>query len=292
MKKYIWIIGFLFLITCLPVFGQWDKTGGGGTGTVDNTPDNGGTDAAGEDWAYDHANGTSPHVAFNLISLLSTKTPQAKTYADNDDDNETIGTDFTSEVINITGDNDANNDSIDLQDGTVAGQQLIFNAYALIDSSDTFTIDVETDSTAVNMTDTSGLITFTDVGQWAWLEWNGAAWLKKWPITSMDIAVPVPNIADPDTWTLTTNYGHYTGSAAGAVSLVAPTIYDSIVFDTEGTGAMTINPAGTDHIWLNGTDCGESKGIVSGGTTGDTAAIKYRTSTTFSAKANGFTCVP
>jgi hypothetical protein len=31
MKKYIWIIGFMVLITCLPVLGQWDKSTGNAT---------------------------------------------------------------------------------------------------------------------------------------------------------------------------------------------------------------------------------------------------------------------
>ena len=137
----------------------------------------------------------------------------------------------------------------------------------------------------------AGGFVLTDPGQRVELYWNASIYTVLWPITSIDIAVPVPNIADPDTWTLTTNYGHYTGNAEGSVSLVAFTIYDSILFDTEGTGKMTIDPLGTNHIYLNGVDCGEGVAIESSETTGDTVVIKYRTSTTGSAKGNGFTCV-
>jgi hypothetical protein len=79
-------------------------------------------------------------------AFVQAQTSQAKTYADNDADDETVGTDLTSSWINVTGDNDSDNDSIDLQDGTIDGQKITFYAAALIDADDTFTVNV-TDTT-------------------------------------------------------------------------------------------------------------------------------------------------
>jgi hypothetical protein len=275
MKKYIWIIGLLILIACLPVLGQWNKSTG--NATITQTITDGNTTEAPSSDAVNDA------LAGKMSTSLQISTPQTYNYTESGNI-----TGITSTWVNLNDTGAAGAKTLDVQNATT-NDKYIFYAASGQSVANPLTINMS-ETTCTNCP--AGGFILTDPGQRVELYWNTSIYTVLWPITSMDLEVPVPNIADPDTWTLTTNYGHYTGSAEGAVSLVAPTIYDSIVFDTEGTGAMTINPAGTDHIWLNGTDCSESKGIVSGGTTGDTAAIKYRTSTTFSAKANGFTCVP
>ena len=47
--------------------------------SVDNTPDDGGADAAGEDWAYDHAAAVDPHPGYQLESGMSTAVPANET---------------------------------------------------------------------------------------------------------------------------------------------------------------------------------------------------------------------
>ena len=114
-------------------------------------------------------------TATTFTSNYTIITPQSITYDDDDDNDETIATDLTSSVILVTGDNDSDNDSIDLQDGTVAGQILTFIAVALVDDDDTFTIDAETDSTCTGCPD-AGIFAFDDVGDKVTLYWTGAFW--------------------------------------------------------------------------------------------------------------------
>jgi len=99
--------------------------------------------------------------------------PQAKTYDDNDDDDETVGVDLLSSIIFITGDNDSDNDSIDLQDGTVDGQMITFIAAANVDADDTFTIDAETDSTCTGCPN-SGILVLDTVGDSVSIVWSGS----------------------------------------------------------------------------------------------------------------------
>ena len=78
---------------------------------------------------------------------------------------------LTSSLLLLTGDNDGDNDAIDLQDGTVTGQQLTIVGVALIDSDDTIT---------VAMTDTTctGCLTvlLDEIGDTWGLVWTGLTW--------------------------------------------------------------------------------------------------------------------
>jgi len=101
--------------------------------------------------------------------------PQSKTY-EADDDSETIGTDLTSSVVLVTGDNDSSDETVDLQDGTVAGQMITFITVALVDDTDdAFILDVETDSTCTGCP-TSGIFTLETVGSSVTLYWTGSFW--------------------------------------------------------------------------------------------------------------------
>jgi hypothetical protein len=78
---------------------------------------------------------------------------------------------LTSSLLLLTGDNDADNDAIDLQDGTITGQQLTIIGVALIDGDDTIT---------VNMADTTctGCLTvlLDEIGDTWGLVWTGTTW--------------------------------------------------------------------------------------------------------------------
>ena len=81
---------------------------------------------------------------------------------------------LTAEIILLSGDNDSDSDTLDLQDGTYSGQTATFIAYSGIDSDDTCTISM-TDTTCVNCP--SGGIVFDSLGQSDKLAWNGSAWV-------------------------------------------------------------------------------------------------------------------
>jgi len=78
---------------------------------------------------------------------------------------------LTGSLLLITGDDDTDNDTIDLQDGTVTGQVLKIVAIAAVDSNDTVT---------VAMTDTTctGCLTvlMDEVGDTWGLVWTGSTW--------------------------------------------------------------------------------------------------------------------
>lgn len=125
----------------------------------------------------DDSDGTILHyeaeatMAFNEVLA---NTPQRITYDDDDDVDQTVGTDLTSSTIFVTGDNDTDNDSIDLQNGNVDGQQITFIAIALVDSDDTFTVDVASDSTCTGCSE-SGSYALATVGDSVTLVWDDTA---------------------------------------------------------------------------------------------------------------------
>lgn len=78
---------------------------------------------------------------------------------------------LTSTLLLLTGDDDTDNDTIDLQDGTYVGQRLTIVGVALIDANDTIT---------VAMTDTTctGCLTvlLDEIGDTWELVWTGSTW--------------------------------------------------------------------------------------------------------------------
>lgn len=78
--------------------------------------------------------------------------PQSYDASDQDDTDFTMGTTGTSSIILMSGDDDGDNDSIDLQNPTRAGQIVRFYASANIDANDTITVDTTTDSTCTGCT--------------------------------------------------------------------------------------------------------------------------------------------
>jgi hypothetical protein len=111
-----------------------------------------------------------------VTSNYTIVTPQSKTYTE-DDGSETIGTDITSSVLLVTGDNDSADETVHLQDGTIAGQILTVIAVALVDDTDdAFIFDVETDSTCSGCP-TSGIFTLETIGSSVTIYWTGSAWI-------------------------------------------------------------------------------------------------------------------
>lgn len=78
---------------------------------------------------------------------------------------------LASSVLLITGDDDTDNDAIDLQNGETAGQVIYIIAEAAVDVNDTITINMA-DTTCTNCP----AIVFDKVGENATLIWTGTTW--------------------------------------------------------------------------------------------------------------------
>lgn len=83
-----------------------------------------------------------------------------------------ITTPFTASVILLDGDDDGENDIIDLQDGSTDGQKIVLIAYADIDANDTITI-AYTYTTCTNCP----TLSFDKIGESATLYWTGSSWV-------------------------------------------------------------------------------------------------------------------
>jgi uncharacterized membrane protein len=107
----------------------------------------------------------SPQKDRAVVSTLTAITPQSLTVTTE------ANIALSSSLLLLTGDNDSDNDAIDLQDGTISGQTLIIVGIALIDADDTIT---------VAMTDTTctGCITvlLDEIGDTWGLVWTGVTW--------------------------------------------------------------------------------------------------------------------
>jgi hypothetical protein len=87
-----------------------------------------------------------------------------------------------------------------------------------------------------------------------------------------------PTIADPDTWTMSGNGmygGQWIGTAAGVGALPAIAAGMNFTAKARGAYAVTLEPNGTELIWLNGSSCGAGVNIVSDGTTGASAVCFF-----------------
>ena len=104
--------------------------------------------------------------------------PQSLTNYDTDDTSYTVGTEILSSVILVDGINDGDGDSIHLQDASAGydGMLLTIHSYTDIDINDTFTIDVETDSTCVGCP-MGGIFTMYNTRAVLSLRWDqGVGW--------------------------------------------------------------------------------------------------------------------
>lgn len=128
-----------------------------------------GVEAGGsEDVSFIDIDGVSEQVEFKknaVADKIFALTPQSLTVTT--EANITL----TGSLLLLTGDNDTDNDTIDLQDGTVTGQMLTIVGIALIDGDDTIT---------VAMTDTTctGCLTvlLDEIGDTWGLVWTGVTW--------------------------------------------------------------------------------------------------------------------
>jgi len=108
---------------------------------------------------------------FKLNNLLAV-TSQTYDATDAADTDVTVGTELTSSIVIITGDNDSDGDEIDLQNGNVDGQILMFIAGTGIDADDIITIDVATDTTCTGC----GTVALDTAGDSYMLTWASSSW--------------------------------------------------------------------------------------------------------------------
>lgn len=104
----------------------------------------------------------------NIIAV----TPQTYDASDAADTDITVGTEITSSIVFVTGDNDSDNDEVDLQNGNVDGQMIIFIAGTNIDADDTITIDTTTDSTCTGCTS----VVLDEPGDSFQCNWVSSSW--------------------------------------------------------------------------------------------------------------------
>lgn len=109
----------------------------------------------------------------SIAASYTISSPQSLSVTTEDD--VTVGTELTSSVVLLTGDNDTDNDTLTLQDGITDGTILTFFMAAGVDTDDNIIIDAETDSTCTGCPD-SGIFTFTANGGSLTLWWSGSAW--------------------------------------------------------------------------------------------------------------------
>ena len=106
-------------------------------------------------------------------------------------------------------------------------------------------------------------------------------------------ASQTPTIADPDAWTMSgigMYSGQWIGTAAGTGVLPAIAAGMNFTAKARGAYAVTLEPNGTELIWLNGTSCGAGVNIVSDGTTGATAVCSYSAAGEWDCDAYLFAC--
>ncbi len=107
------------------------------------------------------------------VAGINIQTPDALDASAYSDTDVTVGSTVTSSLVAVTIDNDSTDEEADLQDGTTAGEIVIFVVVAGADSTDdSFIIDVATDSTCLNCTS----VELNDVGESANFIWMGSAW--------------------------------------------------------------------------------------------------------------------
>jgi hypothetical protein len=141
----------------------------------------GGTDVADADVANDITIAAGSQIASGSPTFTSVTanytivTPQSLSVTTEDD--VTVGTELTSSVVLLTGDDDSDDDTLTLQDGVTAGTILTFICVAGLDAvDDALIIDAETDSTCLGCPD-SGIFTYETAGSQLTLYWTGSAWV-------------------------------------------------------------------------------------------------------------------
>ena len=107
------------------------------------------------------------------------------------------------------------------------------------------------------------------------------------------IASQTPQITTPSSFTMS-GAGLYGGTyiGTGATTVALPAIGAGMNFTIQARGAfaVTIDPDGTEKIWLNGVDCTAGFTLVGGGTAGDIVVLQYSAAGEWDAVGNGFTC--
>jgi len=102
-----------------------------------------------------------------------------------------------------------------------------------------------------------------------------------------------PTIGDPDAWTMS-GAGMYGGiwiaNATGTGALDAVAAGMNFTVKARGAVVPTLDPNGTEEIYLNGTSCGAGVTIVGSGAAGDSAVCEYNAASTWDCISFGFAC--
>lgn len=132
-------------------------------------------DSGGDDQTYIEMDGTLERVEIKeallaekavTLSLLFNLTPATQTFTTEADLTVTTG------ILLLDGDNDGEGDTLQLQDGTTAGQVLIIVTAADVDANDAVSIDHTTDTTCTGCPS----VIFNSVGESAMFVWTGSTW--------------------------------------------------------------------------------------------------------------------
>lgn len=258
MKKYIWIIGFLVLITCLPVLGQWDKTGGGGSTVNDSITDSNTTSAPSENAVFDALALKAPINNPTFTGGISV-----------------AGTTAGGQYMFLREDTD---NTADNYGGWGVYGELAHDTIYALPLAAPVTGQVMSFTTPGNQTMSDGSTQSVSVGTFAYKDYA---------------QTPVIGDADDfdDNCTGACLYGGtFIVTAAGTVVLPNATAGMNFTIILEGANATIIDPLGTgtaDAIHMNGLAAADDENITSS-TSGATCVIQYRSADHWSATCNGF----
>jgi hypothetical protein len=229
MKKYIWIIGFMVLITCLPVLGQWDKSTGNATITQ--------TIEAGNTTEPPSSDAVNTALAGKMSTSLQISIPQTYNYTESGNI-----TGITSTWVNLNDTGAAGAKQLDVQNATVNGKYIYYAASG----------QSVANPATINMSETTctncpaGGFVLTDPGQRVELYWNTSIYTVLWPITSMTIIPTVITDADGIALTAAQMNGEVYETSAGDVI-----IPDGECNGTEDVGkwlVVTTDDAGQNNL--------------------------------------------
>jgi hypothetical protein len=321
MKKYIWIIGLLILIACLPVMGQWDKTGGGsstGATTIDAIGDaaaDGTVNFAGYKniWTSTLNSAGAVHTFTNTTADLTADVSFMDfKYTDDGDANGFFLRGYDNSGNDLKWSINANGvgsfSSITAPGGisiaaTAAGGQYNFN-YEDTDNGSNYSGDIAYgDITETWLRGRSkvapkvGQVEMAIVAKTTRVASDGSNQdvVEMGPVYKDAPQTPISGDGDDFDNNCTgqcLSGGTFRVTAVG--SLLLPNSFDGLLVTVTDAGATpTIEPLATgtaDTIIYNETSCGPGVSLVGDGTTGGMVLLQYGGADTILAYGNGFAC--
>ena len=102
-----------------------------------------------------------------------------------------------------------------------------------------------------------------------------------------------PQVATPSSFTMSgagLYGGTYIGTGDTTANLPAGGVGMNFTVQARGATTPTLEPNGSEEIYLNGTSCTAGVNIVGAGDAGDIVVIQYGAAATWDAVGNGFSC--